>query len=269
MNRQRIIEILQAYRPGEDLESDPEVRQALELAASDEELTAIRREAEAFDKAFSAALDKVEVPEGLQEQILQMAGPANANSDFQSAQSPRNTILQWLHPAMFGAAAAIVILLALTFTFWDRPGPAPVSVPEVALAQDPISATARAVYASLNPAFRSREGSAIQDYLRSRNGGTCPPSLPGNVVWDKAFACDVIKMNGYRVSIVCFRAPDNSKTMHLFTFLRSEFPDVPVPLKPRVSAEGKACCATWANDEQVHVLYSDKGEENLRQLLDI
>jgi hypothetical protein len=267
MNRQRIIEILEAYRPGEDLESDPEVRQALELAATDEELMAIRREAEAFDKAFSAALDKVEVPEGLHEQILRMAGPAHAKSDFQSTQSPRSNILQWLHPAMFGAAAAIVILLALTFTFWDRPGQAP--IPEVALAQDPISATARAVYASLNPAFRSRKGSAIQDYLRSQNGGAIPASLPGNVIWDKAFACDVIKMDGYKVSIVCFRAPDNSKTMHLFTFLRSEFPDVQVPLKPRVSKEGKACCATWGTDDQVHVLYSDKGEENLRQLLDI
>lgn len=267
MNRQRIIEILEAYRPGEDLESDPEVRQALELAASDEELASIRRGVEAFDEAFSNALDKVEIPEGLQEQILRMAGPAHARNDFQGAQSPRNTILQWLHPAMFGAAAAIVILLALTFTFWDRPAPAP--IPEVALAQDPISATARAVYASLNPAFRSREGSAIQDYLRSRNGGTCPPSLPGNVVWDKAFACDVIKMYGHKVSIVCFMAPDNSKTMHLFTFLRSEFPEVQVPVKPRVSKEGKACCATWANDDQVHVLYSDKGEDNLRQLLDI
>jgi hypothetical protein len=262
MNRQRIIEILEAYRPGEDLESDPEVRQALELAASDDELASIRRGVEAFDEAFSAALDKVEVPEGLQEQILRAAGPALADSH-----PPRNNILYWLHPATLGAAAAIVILLALSFTFWTPPGRE--QAPQVALAQDPISSTARAVYASLNPAFRSREGSAIQDYLRSRNGGTCPPSLPGNVVWDKAFACDVIEMNGRKVSIVCFRAPDNSKTMHLFTFLRSEFPDVQVPAKPRVSKEGRACCATWANDEQVHVLYSDKGEENLRQLLDI
>jgi hypothetical protein len=267
MNRQRIIEILEAYRPGEDLESDPEVRQALELAASDEELATIRRDGEAFDEAFSAALDKVEVPEGLQEQILRAAGPALADNHPHTTVSPGTNILSWLHPAMFGAAAAIVILLALSFTFWTPPGGE--QAPEIALAQDPISSTARAVYASLNPTFRSREGSAIQDYLRSRNGGTCPPSLPGNVVWDKAFACDVIEMNGHKVSIVCFRAPDNSKTMHLFTFLRSEFPDVQVPAKPRVSREGKACCATWANNDQVHVLYSDKGEENLRQLLDI
>ena len=38
MERQRIIEILEVYRPGEGLETDPEVRQALELATQDPEL---------------------------------------------------------------------------------------------------------------------------------------------------------------------------------------------------------------------------------------
>ena len=43
MNRSRILEILEAYRPGEGLESDPEIRQALDEAAQDPELSEIQR----------------------------------------------------------------------------------------------------------------------------------------------------------------------------------------------------------------------------------
>ncbi len=259
MKRQRIIEILSVYRPDEDLESDPEVRQALDAARQDPDLEALLQDSLAFDEAFAAALDRASVPDGLEERILRQS-PVNPAHDGE-----RGILLRWIHPASFAAAAAIIIMLALTFTYWTRPQEA---APPLELAGDPLSAAAHSLYASLNPSFKSRDGTAIRDYLQSRSG-VAPAQLPGNVLWDKAFACDVVEVDGYSVSIVCFRAPDNSRSMHLFTFRRGDFPDMQFPSQPRLRQEGSACSATWASGEEVHVLYSDKGEKNLRSLLDI
>lgn len=266
MNYQRIIEILETYRPGEGLESDPEIREALELAARDPELQAIREQIQEFDAAFGDALNEATVPAGLQEKILHAARLRDLSSQMDPSPAAADSFLQrWLHPATFGIAAAIIIMLALTFTFWTDPGS---HEPEIALAQDPISSVAHALYTKLNPAFKSKDGAKVKDYLQS-NAGFAPGVLPGNVVWDRAFACDVLEVEGHRVSIICFMAPDNSPSMHLFTFLREEFPDVPIPARPSVRRTGKSCCAQWGDAEKVHVLYSDKGEDNLRAILKI
>lgn len=264
MNIEQIVEILEAYRPGEDLESDPVVREALKAAEADPVLARIRDQVDEFDAAFADAVQRIPVPDDLQQKILQAARLGDLTRQ-QVAPLAANRILRWLHPATFGIAAAVVIMLALTFTFWSKPD---LNESRIALAQDPISAAAQAVYASLNPAFKSRDGEKVRDYLVSKNG-FAPETLPGDVVWNKAFACDVIEINGRKVSIICFMAPDSSRSMHLFTFLREEFPEVDVPSRPVIRRSGNACCAQWGDDRQIHVLYSDKGEENLRKILDI
>jgi hypothetical protein len=265
MDRQRIIDILEAYRPGEDLESDPEVRQALELAAKDPELSQLRQKIQAFDAAFSESLGSIEVPEGLQYQIL-AAAKARREPPVETAREPES-IFRWFYPATFAAAAAIVILLALSFTFWNRPG-APGENPVLAASGIEVVDTAQKLYSALSPSYRPREGNDVLKYLAS-NGGSVPASLPGNIAFDESFACDVIDVDGDKVSIICFKAPDNSKSMHLFTFRRSDYPDFVIPDAPMMRQDGDACCATWADEEQIHVLYSDKGEENLRRILDI
>ena len=269
MERQRIVEILETYRPGEGLESDPEVRQALELAASDPELGRLRRQIEQFDDVFASKVNQIEVPAGLQEAILAAANQRRlAHPEGPRPADRTRNLIQWFYPASFAAAAAIIILLALSFTFWNPP--ARTGEPALAGAGMGIMETAESLYASLRPSYRPDRGEDVLNYLRS-NGGAVPVSLPGGVAFDQSFACDVVEVNGRKVSIICFTAPDKSRTMHLFTFQRSAFPDCKVPAQPVIRKEGKSCCAAWEDTEQdqVHVLYSDKGEENLRQILDI
>ena len=267
MNRNRIIEILESYRPGEGLEADPEVREALELAREDPELAALRREMELFDAEFGARIREIKVPESLSGDILAAAAAREKPTVASPASPPRSNILSWIHPAAFAAAAAIVLLLALSFTFWNRPQPAPVPA-QLALA-DPLTETAHGLYASMNPSFRSRNGEKIREYLQNQ-GNVIPVGLPSGFAWDKTFACDVLDVDGKKVSLVCFSSPDGTDKLHLFTFYRDDFPEIEIPLTPQIRKVGEACSATWCNDEQIHVLYSDSGDtENLRRILDI
>jgi len=270
MNRERVIEILETYRPGEGLESDPEVRMALEMAAADPELARLQDQIRIFDDLVKVRMRQIEVPSGLSAQILAAARTRGLSGNFPRPSRPAAGILSWFHPVAFAVAASVVILLAVSFTYWNKPrDPGPEST-AIALADSSLMQTAHALYTSLRPKFRSSEGSEILNYLNTQ-GGSVPSHLPGNVAWDKSFACDVVDFKGTKVSVICFTAPDNSRSMHLFTFHRSDFPDCQVPDKPRICHQNGCCCATWFDEdgEQIHVLFSDKGTENLIAVLDI
>jgi hypothetical protein len=264
MNDQRIHDILETYRPGEGLESDPEVRQALERVADDEKLSGERREIEAFDRIFSEKVQSIEVPATLYADILEKARERKAPSKGEE----KVLFPNWFHTTAFAAAAAIVLLLALSFTFWNRPGQPDVTRLQTAGFSNPVTETAEALYANLRPSFRSRDGSEIVEFLKSR-GGIVPETMPGGVSWNQSFACDVIEINGKTVSLVCFKGPDSGDKFHLFTFKRQDFENVSISGTPQISNDGKACNATWSDGNHIHVLYSDSGEKNLRHLLDI
>ena len=227
-------------------------------------MAAVRDEIQAFDRAFGEKLRQVAVPDSLQQAILDAAKA----QEWENPPARTGKILHWFHPAAFAAAAAIVLLLALSFTFWNRPA---ADIAVASAGSDPearLMETAHQLYASLNPSFRGGKGPELVQYLRQQ-GGTVPVNLPTGFNWDKSFACDVVNINGSKVSIICFMAPDNSRSMHLFVFDRAAFPGLHAPDSPRIHSDSQSCCATWLTDEEVHVLFSDKGEENLRKVLDI
>jgi len=131
MNRDRTSEILAAYRPGEGLEEDPEVRAALALAEKDPLLAAFLQDNLAFDEAFSAKLKEAPVPEDLYGSILARARQEATGKISSTAETSENKVLRFLHPAAFAAAAAIILLLALSFTFWNRPQAPGINQPEL------------------------------------------------------------------------------------------------------------------------------------------
>lgn len=269
MDNARIQSILESYRPAEGLESDPEVRMAIELAAADPSLSALREDIEAFDRAFAQALRKVKPPPDLQQRILEAAKVVDFTADATPA---RSFPWQWLHAAGFGVAAAAVLFLALSFTFWNRPA-APAqpafTPPQQALAgkRDVLRAAAFLAH-SHQPAYRASDGSLILAHLRDRKAAL-PEHLPGRVYWSKSVACDVVQVDGAAVTVVCFQGDGENAMLLLFSFPRSEFPwRAEGPALQLHKVDGEAF-ATWADDERVHVLYSSAGEQNLRAALDI
>lgn len=263
MDRNRIMEMLEAYRPGEGLETEPEVKEALRRSEHDPEIAEALKNSREFDAVFASRLREIRIPADLKERILSRTPVREPGNPSKSPFAGK--IIRWIHPAALAAAATIVILLALSFTYWPRPQ---TTVPANPNPDERLMATAHSLYRSLNPAMRNAPGPELIEYLR-RNGGSIPVNLPSGFAWDKSFACDVVDIDGTKVSIICFKAPDDTRSMHLFTFHRSAFPGLDVPDAPRIHSGEGPCCATWRTGEAVHVLFSDNGEENLRAVLDI
>jgi hypothetical protein len=267
MNRQRISEILDGYRPGEDLESIPEVREALDALAADPELSELHQKNRAVDRAMAEGLQNIVVPSSLQEQILK--------AHEEAVETP--AVIRWLHPSLFAIAASVVILLALTFTFWSRPEPTEAA--RLAAADPapftPALASGDAVIQQAIELFQSRPRAHIgkspdtfKAFLASE-GATLPEQLPNALAWDHSIACDVVRIDGVPVSIVCFNTEDKGK-LHLISFPRKDFPLLPDNTDPRIrSGKDHPCWANWCDDKLVHVLYADRGESALRSALDI
>lgn len=266
MERHRIIQILESYRPGEGLEADPEVQEALELAKNDADFAAIRDEITAFDKAFGEKLRSIDVPSDLLDKILVAAEEQDKVEAF--PEQKKKDIFHWFHPAAFAAAAAIILLLALSFTFWSPPGNVPATDRVMTAGINPVLQIANGLYENLSPSFKSQERTEIVEYLKAQ-GGTVPVSLPQGFSWDHTFACDVVDVDGIKVSLICFLGPDMKNAMHLFTFRKSDFPEVEMTPRPAFRKASQSTSAAWTSEEDIHVLYSDGGEKNLRTLLDI
>ncbi|MFO7724562.1 MAG: hypothetical protein R6V45_03350 [Oceanipulchritudo sp.] len=267
MKKERIIEILETYRRGEGLESDQEVQQALKLAAADPDLAQLHQEIKEFDEAFADTLRSLPVPPGLYQDILDAAKQQNLSQSSPRKPAKRNKILHWLHPAAFAAAAAIILFLALSFTFWNRPASSPMN-PEFASDSNGLMEATAHLYANLQPAFKSRDSAQIVNYLREK-GGVVPAEMPRNLSLDQSFACDVMEVDGKTVSVICFNSPTGSGKVHLFTFAKSAFPEIDFSSSPALHSAGGSASAIWSNQDSIHVLYSSRGEENLRRILDI
>lgn len=264
MKQSRIQEILRAYRQGENLEQDPEVRAALEASMANPQLQQLRAQQEAFDTAFADKLRQTPVPEGLHERILNAAAQADLPPSAQTPPTPEGNhsahpLLRWVHPAFFAVAATIIIFLALSFTFWNPP--------KTNTAQPEFVAIAKELHRSLNPDFVSSDHQALTEYIADR-GAAVPASLPPAFSWDQSFACDVFEVNGSAVSLICFETADNGK-LHLYTFDQNAFPNASLPQQPIVSQSDQPAWAAWKNESNIHVLFDYKGPENLRKALDI
>lgn len=266
MNKQEASLLLQTYVPGQGMESVPGMREALAMAEQDPELKATMEANLAFDASMTSALRGIPVPSDLQASLLELVSAPSPSRTVEESPS----IMGWFHFLSLGAAAVVTLSLALFFTYvYEHPTVATANAaPMEAAVMDPIIDTADALFAALRPRMRDQSADAMRQFVIS-NGGHLPRAMPPGFSWDASRACDVVAVGDARVSIICFEAPDKSGMLHLFIFRRSDFPEARHSHQPILRERPGSCCATWADDEGIHVLYSEKGRENLHQALEI
>lgn len=257
MDKEQARFVLRCFRPdGADAE-DKDFASALQLAASDRELGEWLARERAQDAEFSLALGRLELPEGLREEILaglavelgqepeldpydgQMIG---ALAQVTPPQGFRNEILAAMEQSVrseavgkpsrswwrLGAplAAAAGIALAFVMTRSDSLGPDSgakiVAGDEQFVPAVPIShVEAEAISTLTSPGFtldlKNQDQQVLFKFIREQ-GRACPAgAIPKGLADIPGLGCVILDVEGKSGAMVCFRKSDD-EVVHLVVF---------------------------------------------------
>ena len=225
--------ILTAARDDREIPGgDAALEQALALLESDPAL------AEWFagpeDAAFRAALQSVEPPPHLREAIL-----AGTKTVPFPVRSPRR------FPVWLALAAGLVVLLGSVFLIMS---------PRPASPFDAILADLPRLDGLHDHGFSSPSGdlAKVRAWLAER-GGAVDFSVPGQLVDLGAVGCEVVSVQGTRVTILCFHTGEG-RTAHLYVMDRSRLGDPPPSGDPHLQQDGPMALASWSDGAYSYIL---------------
>ena len=271
LDRETLLEWIRAYQADPTLVEDEPIRAQVEAALLDPEVKALVEASIAFDEIVRQKVAQSPVPSGLLTRILVSNAPA---SDLNVAHPPSavSPAFRWLHWGAFGAAAAAILALTLTFTF-SPPGQ---HSPQVAQAQTSLAPLQSAAFldslveaigtGTLQPveAQSIRQFSEAQAFLTS-HGRLPPKSPPKGLASADTFSCRLIESQGLELNMICFDTEDG--VVHLFTFAARDLPETeliaPPGRGPVLRSVGDHSVASWMEGDDVHMLVSRMGLSKL------
>ena len=229
--------ILILYRPGTGDAAEPQFAGALELARHDPELKRWFENHCTDFIALRSKLRQLPVPSDLRDRILSRHTEPRVN-------------IWWRQPAFLGAAAVIMVLLALT-ALW--PGPRP----DKSLA-----------------AFQARMVRTIRDYRMDMVTTNLDEIrqflataqyeadyiLPESLAKLPGSGCAKLTWQGKKVSMICFDA-GAKQDLYLFVIAQAELKNPPPPGTPQFKQVNKIITASWSAGGKTYVLAA-KGEES-------
>lgn len=243
MNHQEAKFILRASRPDGQDASDPQVREALELAQRDPVLAQWLAGERTADARVSAALNQVAPPADLRAQIL--AG----------ARASRVDVSWWRRPAVLAAAAAIAVLLSVGAVTWRLTRP---------------TATNWTEFAAFDLLDHHIEHSAHQRGVREVEVQLADASTRVSAMKElraeqlRAQGCRAVRFAGREVFEICFKR--DGAWFHLYVAPRADG-DPAADAAPAIAALRGSAVATWADGRQVYALVSNAGADVLQRVL--
>lgn len=283
MDKEQARFILQSFRPdGADVDNR-DFGEALAMAARDRELGAWLSAERAFDAPFAAAINSIELPQSLRDDILGCLAATRRDypqaedahdsamiGAFATIQPPpalRGQILMamdrshspvisrkspWRRLAIpMAAAAGIALALFLTRQARvDQPIAAkgPVSVD---LVQAGFIRTYESPIFSLD--MKREDHRELVKHLKSRKL-PCPKRLPPGLAKVKGIGCRELIIDGKRGSLVCYDERENG-VVHLVIFRREDvYGEIPDRDRANFSQHGSWAAARWGDDQHVFIL---------------
>lgn len=296
MDKEQARFILRSFRPDGADAGDPDFADALQLAAENRELGEWLASERAFDAAFATALNTVDLPIQLREDI--MACLATERGDFPQAEDGNDSIL-------IGALASIKapaalrdsVITAMERTVTENKAPVPVSIfRRLAI---PLAAAAGIALAFL--ATRPENPSAVaknhvvpidvvqagfvrtfeapdfdleekQDdqlmlirHLKEREL-PCPECLPPGLKDLKGLGCRELVIDGIHGSLVCFQTAEDG-VVHVLIFRRQDVSgNFPPMNNPEIVKSGKWTTASWEDADKVYLMMSNTMPCRMSQL---
>ncbi len=229
-------EILVLFRPGSADETDPDFRQALQLAKSDPELRAWFEDHCESYRIMRGKMRSIPVPAGLKEQIIS------------ERKVQRLSMLKHWRPIL-AAAAALALLISVKMGAWHR-GPEPFAA---YCAQMTESALQRYGMDKL-----STNALEIGSFLAESEAPT-NYTLPNGLKTTQLVGCAVKSWQDKRVSMLCFKTgrplpPGDQSDLWLFVADRDKLKGSPPPGGPVFGRVDQATIATWSDDKKVYLL---------------
>jgi hypothetical protein len=248
---------LHAYDPARGEPPTEACAEAVEASLADHALRAWWDAEQSFDRAFGRKLGDLPVPADLPGRILRAAAEEAKVTPFRPAveQTGGN---RW-HWSSFAGAAAMVVFLALFFTF-VRPNPA-AAVPNQEVRT--VMASLAGVLEGRTVETERRDGFAeLVSHLQTQ-GAPVPKFIPAGLPQEGGFACAHFEVNGIPVGMLCFRVDDG--VYHIFTIERRHFPQQREIPRQVVIQFGDHHCAAWTREDQLYILATREPQEKLEK----
>lgn len=249
MNNEEAKFILSAYRPGGQDADDDFFQSALERTAADPALRDWFSDQQIFDQKIASALRQVQVPPALKDQIL-----AGGNL-------PQPASRPWYQSWSAGLAAAAAILLLFGLGFLNRPEPVPLTRTSL------IEHTAQTLEEGVSLGLRANDLTEINAWLADR--GTPGPSLlPGRLADLQALGCQVLKLAGHPVSLICLQ--HNGEVIHLLVMdhrILAEPAGAEEAGVPLVTQGDQWSMAQWSDEHHTYLLAGRMPRERLERFL--
>jgi hypothetical protein len=229
--------ILIIYRTGPADADDPQVAEALSMAANDPELGRWLETQKAQQEALRSKFRGIAVPAGLKEQII-----SEHAAGKRMAALPRKI---W-----YALAAALVILGML------------------ALYQNAMVRTALGGYPM---DVMTNDLAPVRAYLATKQA-PANFTMPAPLQHARLIGCAARVWQGANVSLVCFRtgrplAHGDSNDLWLFVTDRSAVKNAPDSTTPQFAKVNRLMTATWAEGDKLYFLAVEGEEADLKSYL--
>ncbi len=243
MNPTEARQILLACRPNTSDEGDPDVRDALAVAAHDPALARWWHEQHQVQAALRDTFRKLPVPATLKDAILAR---------------PKVVAVDWWRTTKFRIAAVAAMLTVLLALLFLRPPAEPETF------ADFRDRMVRTVVREYRMDVTTTAEAEIRGFLRA-NQGHPDFRLPAPMTDVPLFGAGRLTWKGQPVSMVCFER-QAGVLMYLFVIDRDAFATAP-GLTPEFAEVVQRATASWSEGGRIYVLASEAGEADLRMLL--
>jgi hypothetical protein len=253
MTRDEAKIILLRYRPGTTDREEPEMREALELARVDEELSRWLADHGTSQQLLRTTFKQIQAPEGLLQQII------SEQAASQRASANRRRF------ARISLVAALVLLGIIGSTLWL--GSRPQADNTMVLFEQQMAGYAlRGYYMDL----QTNDAEQIRAFLRKQQA-PADYTISGPLQKATVIGCAVEGWHSTKVSMICFSAgkplAGTPGDLWLFVADQASVKDVALDSTPQFSKVNRLVAATWVENGKVYMLGTTADESVLRKFL--
>jgi hypothetical protein len=234
MDKTAAQEILRRFRPGTSDEADPEVREALALAARDRELGEWLKHQLALGAVVRAAVRTSAVPTDLRKVLLE-AEFARRRAKFRQVDLVR-----------YALAASVVFLATLLLFQFMAP-----ARDDFQSYRDRMVRTARRNY---RMDMLSGDVAEIRSHL-AKSHAYEDFALPIGLQRLSGVGCAILHWHDHPVSLICLETPEHN-ILYLFVTARAHLSGEPNVTVPTIETVSTLPTASWSEGDKTYVLAS-------------